>query len=173
MSARIHQAADEASALEEFHRRGWTDGLPVVIPTAERVAAMILGGGLDPDIQLGEVGPAYAQATVEKVAINAVMAGCLPDHFPVVIAAVRAVCDEIFDLGVMQSTTHALAPVIIVNGPARADCGRTTSRTAASRPQTTRWAGGRHGRASRGESSRSTCANSTPMQSRLRARAGR
>jgi hypothetical protein len=127
VSARIHQAADEASALEEFHRRGWTDGLPVVIPTAERVAAMILGGGLDPDIQLGEVGPAYAQATVEKVAINAVMAGCLPDHFPVVIAAVRAVCDEIFDLGVMQSTTHALAPVIIVNGPARADCGGIAS----------------------------------------------
>ena len=127
MSARLHQAVDEASALEEFHRRGWTDGLPVVIPTTERVAAMILGGGLDPDIQLGEVGPAYAQATVEKVAINAVMAGCLPDHFPVVIAAVRAVCDETFDLGVMQSTTHALAPVIIVNGPARADCGGIAS----------------------------------------------
>lgn len=127
MSASLYHATDEAAALEEFHRRGWTDGLPVVIPTPERVVAMILGGGLDADIVLGDVGPGFAPATVEKAAINAVMAGCLPDHFPVVIAAVRAVCDDRFDLGVMQSTTHALAPVIIVNGPARADCGGIAS----------------------------------------------
>ena len=123
----LHEAADEAEALEVFHQRGWTDGLPVVIPTPERVQAMLLGGGLDGDIILGQVGPAYAVATVEKVAVNAVMAGCLPDHFPVVIAAVRAVCDERFDLGVVQSTTHALGPVIIVNGPARQACGNIAS----------------------------------------------
>jgi len=119
----LRQAASEEQALEEFHARGWTDGLPVVIPTPARVERMLLAGGLDADLVLGEVGPSYAAASVEKVAVNAVMAGCLPDYFPVVIAAVRAVCEETFDLGVVQSTTHALAPVIIVNGPARAACG--------------------------------------------------
>jgi hypothetical protein len=123
----LRQAASEAEALEEFHARGWTDGLPVVIPTPDRVERMLLAGGLDGDLVLGDVGPSYAPATVEKVAVNAVMAGCLPDYFPVVVAAVRAVCDETFDLGVVQSTTHALAPVIIVNGPARAACGGIAS----------------------------------------------
>ena len=127
MKARRLTSLDEFTALEELHGRGWTDGLPVVIPTPERVERMILGGGLDPDIVLGSVGPAYAECTVEKAAVNAVMAGCLPDHFPVVIAAVRAVCDERFDLGVLQSTTHALGPVVIVNGPAREWCGGIAS----------------------------------------------
>lgn len=127
MKARLHTSYDEATALEEFHARGWTDGLPVVIPTAERVEAMLLGGGFEPDIILGSVGPGYGEATVEKVAANAVMAGCLPEYFPVVIAAVRAVCDDRFDLGVLQSTTHALGPVLIVNGPAREICGGIAS----------------------------------------------
>lgn len=127
MKARLHSARDEAAALEELHIRGWTDGLPVVIPTPERVEAMIAGGGIDPDIILGSVGPGYGEATVEKAAVNAVMAGCLPEHFPVVIAAVRAVCDDRFDLGVLQSTTHALGPVVIVNGPARQICGDIAS----------------------------------------------
>lgn len=127
MKARLHTAPDEATALEVLHERGWTDGLPAIIPTPARVERMILGGGLDADIILGSVGPGFAEATVEKVAVNAVMAGCQPDHFPVVIAAVRAVCDEGFDLGVLQSTTHALGPVIIVNGPAREICGDIAS----------------------------------------------
>ncbi|MCC7363051.1 MAG: hypothetical protein IT303_01665 [Dehalococcoidia bacterium] len=127
MKSRLHTSYDEATALEELHQRGWTDGLPVVIPTVERVEQMLLGGGLDPDIILGHVGPGYGEATVEKVAVNAVMAGCLPEHFPVVIAAVRAVCDDGFDLGVLQSTTHALGPVVIVNGPAREICGNIAS----------------------------------------------
>ncbi|MFN0093559.1 MAG: hypothetical protein ACKVVT_02125 [Dehalococcoidia bacterium] len=127
LKARLHQAPDEAFALEELHARGWTDGLPVVIPTPERVEVMIAGGGIDPDIILGAVGPGFGEATVEKVAVNAVMAGCLPEHFPVVVAAVRAVCDDRFDLGVLQSTTHGLGPVIIVNGPAREICGGVAS----------------------------------------------
>ncbi len=127
MKSRLHTTRDEATALEELHERGWTDGLPVVIPTPERVEAMIAGSGIDRDIILGAVGPGYAEATVEKVAVNAVMAGCLPDHFPVVVAAVRAVCDDRFDLGVLQSTTHALGPVVIVNGPAREICGEIAS----------------------------------------------
>src|SRR5262249_43250966 len=86
-----------------------------------------LGGGLDADMVLGDVGPAYARATVENVAANAVMAGCLPEHFPVGIAAVRAVCDDTFDLAVGQSTTHAPAPGMIVHGPAPGACGGVAS----------------------------------------------
>ncbi len=127
MKSRLHTTYDEATALEELHERGWTDGLPVVIPTPARVEAMLAGGGIEPDIILGAVGPGYAECTVEKAAVNAVMAGCLPEYFPVVIAAVRAVCEDDFDLGVMQSTTHALGPVIIVNGPAREQCGGIAS----------------------------------------------
>jgi hypothetical protein len=69
------------------------------------------------------VGPAMGAATVEAVAVNAVMAGCLPEHFPVVVAAVKAVCDEQFDLTEVQVTTHAVTPLLVVNGPARKDCG--------------------------------------------------
>jgi hypothetical protein len=116
-------ADDEAAALEDLHRLGCTDGLPVVIPTPERVEAMVLASGLDADLVLGTMGPAGGLATVEKVAANAVMAGCLPDHLPVLLAALAAVCDERFDLAEVQSTTHCLAPLVIVNGPARAACG--------------------------------------------------
>jgi hypothetical protein len=120
-------ARDEESALEEFHRRGWTDGLPVVIPTPGRVEAMVLASGLAPELVLSKVGPGFGDATVEKVAANAVMAGCLPEHLPVVIAALKAVCDERFDLATLQATTHAIGPVLIVNGPAREACGGIAS----------------------------------------------
>ncbi|MBX9608716.1 MAG: hypothetical protein K2Y51_21025 [Gammaproteobacteria bacterium] len=117
------QAADADAALELLHELGCTDGLPVVIPTADKVARLVLASGLDGDIELGDMGPANGVATVEKVACAAVMAGCLPDHMPVVVAAVRAVCQPAFDLAEMQSTTHCIAPLLIVNGPARRDCG--------------------------------------------------
>lgn len=121
--SRLLSAADEAAALEQLHAAGCTDGLPVVIPTAERVARMVLASGLDGDIVLGEMGPQRGAATVENVAIAAVMAGCLPDHMPVVVAVIRAVCQPEFDLAEMQGTTHCIAPLVIVNGPARAECG--------------------------------------------------
>lgn len=117
------RAADVDAALELLHELGCTDGLPVVIPTADKVARLVLASGLDGDIELGDMGPANGVATVEKVACAAVMAGCLPDHMPVVVAAVRAVCQPAFDLAEMQSTTHCIAPLLIVNGPARRDCG--------------------------------------------------
>jgi len=116
-------AADEMAAVEHLHALRCTDGLPVIVPTAERVNRLVLATGLDPDMVLGTMGPAGGVATVEKVAVAAVMAGCLPDHMPVVIAAVKAVIDPAFDLTEMQSTTHCTAPLIIVNGPARAACG--------------------------------------------------
>ncbi len=112
-------AADADAALEQLHANGCTDGLPVIIPTAERVTRMILASGLDADIELGEMGPGYGIATVEKVAVAAVMAGCTPDHISVVVAAVRAICQPEFDLTEMQCTTHCTTPMVIVNGPAR------------------------------------------------------
>ncbi len=127
LRATLHRARDEEFALEELHARGWTDGLPVVIPTPERVEYILTAGGMDADIVLGMVGPQEGEATVEKVAVNAVMAGCLPEHFPVVLAAVKAVCDPALEIGEMQSTTHALGPAIIVNGPARESCGPVAS----------------------------------------------
>ena len=116
-------AADEEAALEQLHAARCTDGLPVVIPTSSRVERMVLASGLDADIVLGEMGPLGSAATVEKVAVAAVMAGCLPDHLPVVIAAVRAICQRAFDLSELQATTHCIAPLIIVSGPARKACG--------------------------------------------------
>jgi len=134
LSATRHQAPDEATALEDFHGREWTDGLPVVIPTEERVEAVLAAEATDPDVIIGTIEPGGGQATVEKIAINAVMAGCLPEHFPVVLAAVRAVCDPDFDINNVQSTTHAMGPVIIVNGPAREVCGPIVSGTGALGP---------------------------------------
>lgn len=120
-------AADEADALELLHREGLTDGLPVIIPTPERVSRMVLASGFEADLSFGAMGPAGGVATVEKVAVAAVMAGCLPDYMPVVVAAVRAVMQPAFDLSEMQATTHCTAPLLIVNGPARFACGPIAS----------------------------------------------
>lgn len=123
---RYAQAVDEAAALEQLHRDHMTDGLPVVIPTRARVDEMVLAGGMDADIVLGTVGPGQGAATVQAVAANAVMAGCLPQHFPVVLAGVQAITDPVFDLTEVQVTTHSVTPLVIVNGPARAECGLTS-----------------------------------------------
>lgn len=120
-------AEDESAALELLHGLGCTDGLPVVVPTAERVARMVLASGYDGDLILGEMGPQMGVATVELVATAAVMAGALPDYMPVVLAATRAILNPAFDLTEMQSTTHCTAPLIIVNGPAQAVCGPIAS----------------------------------------------
>ena len=118
----MFNAVDEAEALELLHQSGCTDGLPVVIPTRDRVDRLVLASGLDSDVDLGAMGPGGGAATVEKLAINAVMAGCLPDQMAVVLAAVRAILQPAFDLGEMQSTTHSTAPLMIVNGPVVGHC---------------------------------------------------
>jgi len=120
-------AESEAAALEQLHAQGLTDGLPVVIPTDERVARMVLATGQAAELTLGDMGPAGGSATIEKIAVAAVMAGCLPDHMPVVIAAIEAIINPAFDLTEMQATTHCTAPLILVNGPARAACGGIAS----------------------------------------------
>lgn len=133
-SPEVFEAPSEEMALEALHQGRMTDGLPVIIPTPERVRRMLQACPLDADAILGIIEPANAAATVEKVAINAVMAGCLPDYFPLVVAAVEAVSDPAFNLGAVQATTHNSAPLLIVNGPARFDHGPVHSGTGALGP---------------------------------------
>jgi hypothetical protein len=112
---RAADPVDEVNAL--FEARGWTDGLPVVPPTLTRVEAMCAATARAPSEVLGEVEPLRGEATVEKVAANAVMAGCRPEHFPVVLAAVEAVLDPAFNMRGVQTTDENVAPLLIVSGP--------------------------------------------------------
>src|SRR5919198_3176283 len=105
--------------VEALHARGVTDGLPVVPPTPELVATFVAASGRQADHLVAEVPPNYGRATIDKIAANAVMAGCRPEYMPVVIAAVEAVCDEAFDLHGVSATTNAPSPLVIVNGPLR------------------------------------------------------
>jgi hypothetical protein len=114
-------AVEEVNRL--FEARGWTDGLPVVPPTLTRVEAMCAASARAPAEVLGEVEPLRGEATVEKVAANAVMAGCRPEHFPVVLAAVEAVLDPAFNMRGVQTTDENVAPLLIVSGPLAAQLG--------------------------------------------------
>ncbi len=107
-------AEDEAEAMFE---RGWSDGLPLVPPTVERVARMLYGTSRRPDEVVAVVPPDLVECTVEKVAINAVMAGCRPDYFPVVLTAVEAACTDAFNIHGVLATTWFSGPLVIVNGP--------------------------------------------------------
>lgn len=108
---------DFDDANDYLYRRGMTDGLPVVPPTAERVDQMLTGTSRDPDEELGTIPPKYGIATVEKLATNAVMAGCEPEYMPVLIAAVEAMTRDEFNLYGVNATTHPVAPLVVVNGP--------------------------------------------------------
>jgi hypothetical protein len=113
----------DSDAIESLFARGVTDGLPVVPPSRDRVERAIAASGRDGGELIALVPPNYGRATIEKIAINAVMAGCRPEYMPVVIAAVEAMCDEAFDLHGVSATTNAPAPLVIVNGPIRAEIG--------------------------------------------------
>jgi hypothetical protein len=113
-------AGPDVDPIEALFARGVTDGLPVVPPTAGRVMAAIAAVGRPSDEVIAEVPPRFGRATVQKVAVNAVMAGCRPEYLPVVVAAVEAMCDERFCLLGVSGTTDAVAPLVIVNGPIRA-----------------------------------------------------
>ena len=121
-SARV-SADGYDEAQEYFYAQGMTDGLPITPPTEERVAAMVAASGRAADESLGTVHPAVAEATVEKVAVNAVMAGCLPEYMPVVAAAVEAMTEEEFLLYSIQTTTNPVGVGVIVNGPIRNEIG--------------------------------------------------
>ena len=108
-------------AFETLYARGVTDGLPVIAPTAARVRAAVEASGRLGDELIALVAPRHGRATVEKIAVNAVMAGCRPEYLPAVIAAVEAICDPAFALEGVSGTTDAVAPLLIVNGPVRAE----------------------------------------------------
>jgi hypothetical protein len=119
MSHESEAPADSFDAINDyFYERGWTDGLPVVPPTEERVQAML--GGMrshNADDLIATVPPRMGKATLRQVAVNAVMAGAKPEYLPVIVAALRAVSEPEYGLSHRQTTTHAGAPLIIVNGP--------------------------------------------------------
>ena len=105
--------------IEACYENGWTDGLPVVPPTPKRVEGMLSGTDRDPDELIAAVPPKWGRATVEKVAINAVMAGCKPAYLPLILKAVEAMTNEQFNLHGVQVTTSHVGPMLIVNGPIR------------------------------------------------------
>lgn len=106
---------------DEFYRRGWAPGSPIIPPTAELVAAMCAAVDLapDPDTVIGRIPPRNGKATVEKIAINAVMAGCLPTHMPVLIAGVQAIVDSRIWVEAYTTSMASWMPMLIVNGPIR------------------------------------------------------
>jgi hypothetical protein len=123
LASRAHEVDDFAAAQEFFHSRGWTDGLPVVPPTEAAVEACLEWAGMPPD-QLSGIEPVRAQPiTAEKLAINAVMAGCLPMHFPVVATAWQAMLKDEFLLHGVTSSTGGCAVLVIINGPVRLEIG--------------------------------------------------
>lgn len=107
----------------EYCRLKFGDALPVVPPTVEKVEAMVRASGLAPETVIARVPPFYGEATVEKIAANAVMAGCVPEMMRVLLPLVRAACDERFNLHGVQATTHFAAPLVMINGPVRQELG--------------------------------------------------
>ncbi len=114
---RITVADDPEAIFERFTREGWCDGLPIVPPTSARVAEMLTYSDLEPRASLGAMPPRWGETTITKIAVNAVMAGCKPEYFPVVLTAVRAILARPFNLYGVQGTTNPASPVLIVNGP--------------------------------------------------------
>ncbi len=119
--SRLHSRRVELASLEDeweaMWDRGWSDGLPVVPPTEARVLRMLEGTTRDPSEVVAVVPPSLVECTVEKVAVNAVMAGCAPEHLPVVIAALEAACTDEFNMHGVLATTMSVGPVLVVNGP--------------------------------------------------------
>jgi hypothetical protein len=114
-----YEVAGFDDVQEMFHRNGWTDGLPVVPPTPERVDALLAAAGLAADDQLGYYEERRIPVLAGKVAVNAVMAGCLPAYFPVVVALVESMLDPGFMLHVANSSTGSFTVAFVVNGPVR------------------------------------------------------
>ncbi len=123
MPATEYETRDFEDAIELFHRKGWTDGLPIVPPTADRVAQFLHAAGRQPDDLIGFYETRKRPVTAEKLAINAVMAGCLPEHFPLVIALVEALLDSGVPLHAANSSTSSITFGFVINGPIRQALG--------------------------------------------------
>jgi hypothetical protein len=125
VTSRTYVVDDEVAAADLFAARQWTDGLPIVAPTAERVGAMLEWAAMTPDQLIGVEPVKVRTLTAEKVAVNAVMAGCQPPHFLVVAAAVQAICQPEYLLHGSSSSTGGCGVLIVVNGPVRRQLGLT------------------------------------------------
>ena len=126
-SQRIELPDDYDAVQNHYQEQGWSDGLPITPPTPERVEAMLSAVSLDPQHVVAQLPPNWGDATVERLAVNAVMAGCLPQYLPVIVAGVAAMSDPAFNLYAIQATTHPCAPLFIVNGPIREKLGMNSS----------------------------------------------
>jgi hypothetical protein len=125
-----YDLADALEVNEYYQQRGWTDGLPIVAPTEESVLACLRAADLSPGDLVGVEPVRQRSITAEKVAINAVMAGCLPMYLPVVVAILRAMCHERFNLHGSSASTGGSAPFIVVNGPVRTAIGMNATHNA-------------------------------------------
>jgi hypothetical protein len=123
LASTAHRVADYEAAVAYCEARGWTDGLPVVPPTAERIWAMLEAAGREPGEVVGKVPARRRAVTVEKLAVNAVMAGCEPRAFPVVLAAFEAMLDPAFGVHGPTASTSGQGMLVIVNGPAATAAG--------------------------------------------------
>lgn len=130
LSSAVLEVEDAIEANEVYQRNGWTDGLPIVPPTEGRVRAFVEAMGLDPATVVGTEPVRRRHITAEKIAIAAVMAGCLPEYMPVIRAVVEAMCAPEFGLHGCTASTGGAAPMIIVNGPIRTQIGMNSTHNA-------------------------------------------
>ncbi|MBI3743499.1 MAG: hypothetical protein HY261_04350 [Chloroflexi bacterium] len=120
LTSQAHGVDDDLEAVYQYASdQGWIDGLPIIPPTKERVERMIAGSKRPAADVVSVVPPNQAPATIEKVAINAVMAGCKPEYMPVIVTALEAAADPKFNLYALNTTTSSVSPYLIVNGPIR------------------------------------------------------
>ena len=117
LTSRKHTVSDLAGAIELCYTNGWTDGLPVVPATAERISAMLESAGLEPQKELAFIENRQVSVTAEKVAINAVMAGCKAEYMPVIVATVEALADPLYGYHGPATSTGGSAVFMLVNGP--------------------------------------------------------
>src|ERR1700741_5467744 len=120
LTSNVIEVEDSGEAVNDwFLNEKLSDGLPIVPPTRERVERMLGGTKRAPAQVIGPIPPKWAPCSIEKIAINAVMAGCAPEYLPVVIAAVEAICEPRFNLYGVQATTGYVGPALLLNGPIR------------------------------------------------------
>ena len=123
LSSKLLEFEDQSQVVEEYFARGWTDGLPIVPPTPDQVRRFLASAGRSPSDILGTEPTKGRVITAEKVAVNAVMAGCLPEYFPVVAAAVEALCEPQFNPHAITASTMGAAVLVVVNGPIAKEIG--------------------------------------------------
>lgn len=121
------EVADAIECVEHFYRENMTDGLPVVPPTEARVSQFVAASGLDADAKIADITERAAVITTEKLAINAVMAGCLPEYMPVLVAAVEAMADPLFKFNHLASLGSPW-PMVVVSGPVVRELGMNHAR---------------------------------------------